>query len=105
MAGMGGAARLPDTVVESRWTAPPDLDAVDRALDAPDVEAVAVVHHETTTRLRKPVAEIARMARSRGKLVLVDSISGLARDPLDVDGARLVVGTANKCIQGLARMA
>src|SRR5438876_798771 len=78
IAVMAGAARLPHTVVESPWTAPPDLDAVDRALAAPDVEAVAVVHHETTTGLRNPVAEVARMARSRGKLVLVDSISGLA---------------------------
>ncbi len=105
IAAMAGAARLPHTVVESPWTAPPDLDAVDRALAAPDVEAVAVVHHETTTGLRNPVAEVARMARSRGKLVLVDSISGLAGDPLDVDGADLVVGTANKCIQGLPGMA
>src|SRR2546430_11115146 len=105
MAGMGGAARLPRTVVESPWAAPPGLDAVDRALAAPDVEAVAVVHHETTTGLRNPVAEVARLARARGKLVLVDSISGLAGDPLDVEEADLVVGTANKCVQGLPGMA
>src|SRR5207244_2067464 len=98
-------AGLAHTIVEGPWTAPPDLDVLERALGAADVEAVAVVHHETTTGLRNPVAEVARMARSRGKLVLVDSISGLAGDPLDVDGADLVVGTANKCIQGLPGMA
>jgi len=102
---MAAAARLPHTVVEGDWTAPPDLGAVERALAAPDVEAVAVVHHETTTGLRNLAAEIGRLARARGKLVLVDSISGLAGDPLDVEEADLVVGTANKCIQGLPGMA
>ncbi|TMA56201.1 MAG: alanine--glyoxylate aminotransferase family protein, partial [Deltaproteobacteria bacterium] len=43
--------------------------------------------------------------RAHGKLLLVDSISGLAGDPLDVEEADLVVGTANKCIQGLPGMA
>jgi len=93
------AARLPHLVVESPWTSPPDLDAVDRALREPGVEAVAVVHHETTTGLRNPVPDVARLARARGKLVLVDSVSGLAGDPLDVNDCDLVVGTGGKCIQ------
>src|SRR5207244_13282189 len=76
IAAMAAAARLPHTVVEGAWTAPPDLRAVERALAAPDTEAVAVVHHETTTGLRNPVAEVGRLARARGKLVLVASIRG-----------------------------
>lgn len=107
IAKMAVAAQLPHTVLTSPWTAPPDLDAIDRALRAPDVEAVAVVHHETTTGLRNPVAEVGALARAHGKLLLIDSISGLAGDALDLDavGADLVVGTANKCIQGLPGMA
>ena len=107
IAQMATAARLPHTVVKSDWTFPPDLEAVERALREPDVEAVAIVHHETTTGLRNPVAAIGTLARAHGKLLLVDSISGLAGDPLDLDavGADLVAGTANKCIQGLPGMA
>jgi 2-aminoethylphosphonate-pyruvate transaminase len=54
-----------------------------------------------------PVAEIGAIARRHGKLLVVDSISGLAGDALDLEvaGADLVVGTANKCIQGLPGMA
>src|SRR5215831_14285168 len=48
MVAMARAARIPVTPVESAWTEAPDLDAVESALRAPDVEAVAVVHHETT---------------------------------------------------------
>ena len=99
IAAMAAAAGLPHPTVESAWTDPPDLDAVDRALRAPDVEAVAVVHHETTTGLLNPVADVARLARRHGKLVLVDSVSGLAGDALDVADVDLVVGTGGKCIQ------
>src|SRR5439155_942940 len=96
IAAMAAAARLPHTVVEGAWTEPPDLAAVERALGAADVEAVAVVHHETTTGLLNPVAEVGRLAHARGKLVLVDSVSGLAGDALDLAAADLVVGTGGK---------
>src|SRR5262249_59229741 len=92
------------TPLDGAGTAPPDLDAVEAALRAPDVEAVAVVHHETTTGLINPVAEIARRARALGKLVLVDAVSGLGGDPLDVAGVDLVVGTGGKCIQAFPGM-
>jgi 2-aminoethylphosphonate-pyruvate transaminase len=107
MADIAETARLPHTVVSGDWTAPPDLARVEAAVRGADVEAVAVVHHETTTGLRNPVAEVGRIARAHGKLLLVDSVSGLAGDPLDVEavGADLVVGSANKCIQGLPGMA
>src|SRR5262245_30440384 len=87
MAAMAMAARIPVTRVEGTWTALPDIDAVEAALRAPDVEAVAVVHHETTTGLINPIAEIARRAHALGKLVLVDAVSGLAGDALDVADA------------------
>jgi 2-aminoethylphosphonate-pyruvate transaminase len=105
IAAMAAAARLRHTVVEGPWTAPPDLAAVDGALRAPDVEAVAVVHHETTTGLLNPVSAVARVARARGKLVLVDSVSGLAGDALDATDVDLVVGTAGKCIQAFPGLA
>jgi len=107
IAAMAVAARLPHTVVEGDWLSPPDLAAVERAIRQPDVEAVAVVHHETTTGLLNPVAMVGRLTRERGKLLLVDSVSGLGGDRLDLGevGADLVVGTAGKCIQAFPGMA
>src|SRR5579884_4141169 len=105
MAAIAAAARLPHTVVAGPWTEPPDLARVEAALQAPDVEALAVVHHETTTGLRNPVPELAALARRHGKLLLVDSVSGLAGDPLDVGACDLVVGTAGKCIQAFPGIA
>jgi 2-aminoethylphosphonate-pyruvate transaminase len=106
IAAMADAARLPHAVVQGAWTEPPDLAAVERAAREPDVEAVALVHHETTTGLLNPVAAVGEIARRHRKLLLVDSVSGLAGDALDLEaaGVDLVVGTANKCIQGLPGM-
>lgn len=89
--------------VASAWTAPADLAGIEAALRAePDIEAVALVHHETTTGLVNPVEAVGRLARAAGKLFVVDSVSGLGGEPIDLAaaGVDLCVGTANKCIQG-----
>jgi 2-aminoethylphosphonate-pyruvate transaminase len=86
------------------WTSPPDLGQIDRALGAdPAIEVVSLVHHETTTGLLNPVAAVGDIVRRHGRVLLVDSISGLGGEEVDVAGAdiALCVGTANKCIQGL----
>jgi len=104
IAAMAAAARLPHTVVASPWTSPADVDRLADAIRAPDVEAVALVHHETTTGLRNRIAPVAELARRHGKLLLVDSVSGLAGDPLDAE-PDLLVGSPNKCIQGFPGLA
>ncbi len=90
------------SVLGTPWGTPPDLAAIEQALKtAPAIEAVALVHHETTTGLLNPLSEVSRLARRAGKKVLVDAISSLAGDAFDFDAADLVVGSANKCVQGL----
>jgi 2-aminoethylphosphonate-pyruvate transaminase len=86
-----------------------DLEPIDPALvaqaldDHPDIDAVAVIHHETTTGLLNPVAEIASEANRRGVLVVCDAISSLGAEELQLDGAGIdfVASTSNKCLHGL----
>ena len=81
-----------------------DPKAVDQALAAhPEISHVAVVHHETTTGLLNPVAEIARVAHARGRRVIVDAMSSLFGEQLDVtqDGIDFVTASSNKCLQAL----
>ncbi len=90
--------------VGGEWTRPPDLTRVEAALRSdPGIQVVALVHHETTTGLINPVVKVGRLAKAAGKTFLVDSISGLGGEPLDLQaaGVDLCVGTANKCIQGV----
>jgi 2-aminoethylphosphonate-pyruvate transaminase len=90
------------------WTSPPDLSQIDRALrEDPAIEVVSLVHHETTTGLLNPVAAIGEAVKQHGRVMLVDSISGLGGETIDLAtaGVDLCVGTANKCIQGLPGVA
>jgi 2-aminoethylphosphonate-pyruvate transaminase len=79
---------------------PDDVRAALRA--EPQLTHVAVVHHETTTGVLNPVAEIVRAAAVEGRRVLVDAMSSLFGEPLDVtqDGIDFVMASASKCLQG-----
>lgn len=103
------AERLGIEVVEVRapHVEPIHPGAVEAALaTAATVDAVAVVHHETTTGLINPVHEIAAVARARGVPVLVDAISSFGVEPLHPgDGIEWIAGSANKCLHGLPGLA
>jgi len=86
----------------SSWVERPDLDAVDATLTAhPEIEVVAMVHHETTTGLLNPVADVAAICRRHGRRLVLDTISGLAGESLNLDDTDIAVCTANKLCQGL----
>ncbi|HEY3073282.1 MAG TPA: aminotransferase class V-fold PLP-dependent enzyme [Candidatus Limnocylindrales bacterium] len=94
--------------VRADHTEPIDPDAVGRALDAhPGVDAVAIIHHETTTGLLNPVNEVAAVADRRGVPVLVDAISSFGAEELRLEGSGIdfVAGTSNKCLHGLPGVA
>ncbi len=90
--------------VSSTDVLPIDPAGVAAALDAdPLIDAVAVIHHETTTGLLNPVHEIAAEANARGVLTLVDAISSFGAEELRLAGSGIdfVASTSNKCLHGL----
>jgi 2-aminoethylphosphonate-pyruvate transaminase len=104
MAQIAAIGRIETVVLDHPWNERPDLARLEATLAAdPSVEVVGVIHHETTTGLINPIPEIGEICRRHGRVLLVDSISGMGGEPLDVagDGIGLVVGTANKCLQGI----
>lgn len=83
------------------WGEPPRLEDIENELKKnPDIEVVALVHHETTTGLLNPLKEVGALARRYEKVFLVDCISSLAGDEIDFTPIDIAAGTANKCIQG-----
>jgi 2-aminoethylphosphonate-pyruvate transaminase len=108
LARIAAAHGIPTEVVASEVVTPVAPGDVEAALRAhPEVSHVAVVHHETTTGLLNPVAEVARVAARLGRRVLVDAMSSLFGEPLDVtaDGIDFVMASANKCLQGIPGVA
>jgi len=103
MAGIVGLQRLGVSELKHDWTTQPDPERLRLALrQHQEVHAVAMVHHETTTGLINPVKEIAEVVDSQNRAFIVDAVSALGGEPLDIAGPHIymVVGTAGKCIQG-----
>lgn len=91
-------------VLDYNWGQTPKLADIENALDRhPEIEVVSMVHHETTTGLINPVEDIGARVRQRKRKFLVDCVSSLAGEEIDLErsGIDFSVGTANKCIQGL----
>lgn len=109
--GMYGQ-RISDIVTSQRlgipeikldWDTVPDLEKIRTVLKLHrEVQTVAIVHHETTVGLINPVNEIAKMVDGMNRVCVVDSVSGLGGESLDIAGSHMyvVAGTAGKCIQG-----
>ncbi len=73
----------------------------------PDTRFVAIVHAETSTGAHQPLAEIGQLCRDQDKLFIVDAVTSLAGEELEVDAWNIDVcysGTQKclSCPPGLA---
>lgn len=103
ISSMVGVHRLGVSEFKLEWDTRPDPEKLRLALrQHPEVHVVAMVHHETTTGLINPVKEIAEVVDSQNRVFIVDSVSGLGGEALDIAGPHIymVAGSAGKCIQG-----
>ncbi len=90
--------------LEFGWANPITPEAVDRFLgENPGVTHVGMVHHETSTGMLNPLRELGDVVARHGRSLIVDAISSLGAEELDVvaDHVDWCVGTANKCLEGL----
>jgi 2-aminoethylphosphonate-pyruvate transaminase len=73
----------------------------------PDIAAVALIRHETSVGLLNPVNAIGKLCRQRGALLLVDAVSALGAEELDVeaDGIDICFASSNKCLHAVAGVA
>ncbi|MDD5306724.1 MAG: aminotransferase class V-fold PLP-dependent enzyme [Deltaproteobacteria bacterium] len=90
------------------WGAEIPIDAVERALDEnPDIAACGMIHHETSMGVLNPVAEVGKLTRARGVTFIVDAVSSLGAEDLDVERDRIdvCVSSANKCLHAFSGLA
>lgn len=95
--------QIPTVEIRSPLTERPDLSRVAAALKRDrQIGTVAVVHHETSTGMLNPVEEVAALAKKYRKRTLVDAISSIGGERLDLGhaGIGLCVGSAGKCLHG-----
>ena len=86
---------------EVEWGSVITSDLVARALEKhPYVEAVYIVHNETSTGVVNPIREIGEVVRGWGKLFLVDGVSSVGGEnvPTDKWGIDVLVTSSQKAI-------
>ncbi|MFW6303783.1 MAG: pyridoxal-phosphate-dependent aminotransferase family protein, partial [Candidatus Sumerlaeota bacterium] len=71
--------------LDFEWGTPVEVDAVKKQLDEKKYDIVAVVHAETSTGVRNPVAEISELVQDNGALYLVDAVTSLGGMPVKTD--------------------
>ena len=81
-------------------------EAVRRCIDDnPDVKAVLLVHHETSTGVLNPLAEIGEVARAKEVPLIVDAVASLGIDTLQMDawGVALCASSSQKGVEAPGR--
>ena len=89
-------------------TAPVSGRRIIQILDLyPRITHLAVVHCETTTGIINSLTDIASEVRDRGVTLIVDAVSSFGGYALDMKqlGIDILIGTANKCLQGVPGIA
>ncbi len=85
------------------WGDEISVDRIDAELASSGARSLYTIHHETATGRLNPIRELAACAKARGCLVLVDAVSSIAGEELDMAGWGIdaAIGSANKCIRGV----
>ncbi len=81
----------------------PKLKTIEEALkNDSSLHAVAMVHHETSTGMLNPLAEVGAIVKKHKKTFLVDAVSSLGAEKIDFErwGIDFCAGTAGKCLHG-----
>jgi 2-aminoethylphosphonate-pyruvate transaminase len=87
------------------WGELPDAAAVGRALASdPEIAGAALIHHETSVGLLNPVREIGRLCYEHGVTLIVDAVSALGAEDVDVvrDHVDICYSSANKCLHSVS---
>lgn len=82
----------------------PDLTQVEEYLKhEPDIHAIAMVHHETSSGLLNPLMPLGELAKRYSCLFIVDAIASYAGIPINIQTSKIdfLVGTGNKCLQAM----
>lgn len=102
IAALHGIARV---TLRYAWGTLPNVRDVARALETdPDIAAAAMIQHETSVGIMNPVGEIGRLCRARGVTSIVDAVSALGVEDVDVvrDGVDICYSSANKCLHSVS---
>lgn len=89
------------TELAVEWGTAVSPQSIKEALDADEnIKAVTMVHNETSTGVAAPIKEVGKVMKDYDALLVVDTVSSLAGDNVDVDkyGIDVCVTGSQKCL-------
>ncbi|MFX0181645.1 MAG: pyridoxal-phosphate-dependent aminotransferase family protein [Candidatus Hodarchaeota archaeon] len=96
------ASRLQANVnhIEFEWGTPILEDRVEEEISKQDYKVIAAVHAETSTGVKNPIENIAKIVKDTQSLFLVDCVTSLAGTQVNVDdwGLDAVYSGSQKCL-------
>lgn len=86
--------------LDVEWGRACDPERLRAALEREGADVVGMVHAETSTGVRNPVRELAAVARAHGALTIVDTVTSLGGEAVDLAGwgVDLAYSCSQKCI-------
>ena len=79
----------------------PEFDNIEKILKSDaSIHGIAVVHHETSSGMLNPLAKVASLAKKYKKTLLVDAISSLGAETIDLKNIGFLAGVSGKCVHG-----
>ena len=93
----------PVVKIDKGDSAAPTVEEIAAKLDEDmTITHVWVIHCETTSGIVNPIADIAKMVKAKGRMMMVDAMSSFGALALDMrDGHDVMVSSSNKCIEGV----
>ncbi len=88
-----------------QWGETVAVEDVERAFTQyPDIAVVAMIHHETSVGLLNPVRDVGALCRRHDALLVVDAVSSLGAEDIDVvrDNIDVCYASANKCLHAVS---
>ncbi|MGH9471235.1 MAG: aminotransferase class V-fold PLP-dependent enzyme [Terriglobales bacterium] len=83
-----------------RWGQPFPLERIVERVASGEIDAVGMVHHETSTGMLNPLGAVGAAVRRHGKELYVDAVSSIGAEPVDVEmnAVTFCTGSANKAV-------
>ena len=104
MSEICGVYGIPTLKTDHQWGEYPQVGGIEKLLiQEPEIETVSMVFMETSTGMVNPVREIGKLCRKYDKMFVVDAVSGLAGDYLDIQESNIdfCISNTNKGVSGL----
>ncbi len=76
-------------LIEVPWGEPFDLQKIGAYLQRYKIDVIAMVHHETCSGMLNPLAAIGAMAKAHKALFIVDGVSSVGAEMVDLEGCNI----------------